>query len=46
MGWAERSPSLQFPMAIPFGAMLILGLSLLVFAVDRLRRSGRRRGGT
>lgn len=38
MGWAERSPSLKFPMAIPFAGMLILGLSLLVFAVDRLRR--------
>lgn len=38
MGWAESSPSLQFPMAIPFAGMLILGFSLLVYAVDRLRR--------
>ena len=38
MGWAERSPSLKFPMAIPFAAMLILGFSLLVYAVDRLRK--------
>lgn len=38
MGWAERSPSLKFPMAIPFAGMLILGFSLLVYAVDRLRR--------
>lgn len=38
MGWAERSPSLQFPMAIPFSAMLILGLSLLIYALDRLRQ--------
>jgi len=38
MGWAESSPSLKFPMAIPFGAMLILGFSMLVYAVDRLRR--------
>lgn len=37
MGWAERSPSLKFPMAIPFAGMLILGFSLLVYAVDRLR---------
>ncbi len=37
MGWAERSPSLKFPMAIPFAGMLLLGLSLLIFAVDRLR---------
>ncbi|MFK8057809.1 MAG: TRAP transporter small permease [Saprospiraceae bacterium] len=35
MGWGERSPSLKFPMAIPFGAMLILGFSLLVYAIDR-----------
>jgi TRAP-type C4-dicarboxylate transport system permease small subunit len=38
MGWAERSPSLKFPMAIPFAGMLILGFSLLVYAVDRLRK--------
>jgi TRAP-type C4-dicarboxylate transport system permease small subunit len=38
LGWAERSPSLQFPMAIPFAGMLVLGFSLLVYAVDRLRR--------
>ncbi|MBB4077962.1 TRAP-type C4-dicarboxylate transport system permease small subunit [Lewinella aquimaris] len=38
MGWAERSPSLKFPMAIPFAGMLLLGLSLLLYAVHRLRR--------
>lgn len=38
MGWAENSPSLKLPMAIPFAGTLILGLSLLVFAVDRLRK--------
>ncbi|CAH0999746.1 hypothetical protein LEM8419_01046 [Neolewinella maritima] len=38
LGWAERSPSLKFPMAIPFAGMVILGASLLVYAVDRLRR--------
>ncbi|NJC28345.1 TRAP transporter small permease [Neolewinella antarctica] len=38
MGWAESSPSLKFPMAIPFAGMLIMGLSLLVYAVDRLRK--------
>lgn len=38
MGWAERSPSLKFPMAIPFAGMLILGFSLLVYAVDRFRK--------
>lgn len=37
MGWAERSPSLKFPMAIPFAGMFILGLSVLVYAVDRIR---------
>lgn len=39
MGWAESSPSLKFPMAIPFGGMLILGFSLLVYAIDRLRKN-------
>jgi|AntRauTorckE5430_2_1112549.scaffolds.fasta_scaffold00729_5 TRAP-type C4-dicarboxylate transport system permease small subunit len=38
MGWAESSPSLKFPMAIPFAGMLILGFSLLVYAVARLRK--------
>lgn len=38
LGWAERSPSLKFPMAIPFAGMLVLGFSLLMYAVDRLRR--------
>ena len=37
LGRAENSPSLQFPMAIPFSAMLILGLSLLIYAVYKLR---------
>ncbi len=37
MGLGERSPSLKLPMAIPFGAMLILGFSLLVYAVFCLR---------
>ena len=38
LGWAERSPSLKFPMAVPFAGMVILGFSVLVYAVDRLRR--------
>lgn len=38
LGFNENSPSLKFPMAIPFGGMLILGLSLLVYAADRLRK--------
>lgn len=38
LGWAESSPSLKLPMAIPFAGMLILGFSLLVYAVDRLRK--------
>ena len=38
LGWAERSPSLKFPMAIPFAGMVVMGGSLLVYAVDRLRR--------
>lgn len=45
MGWAEYSPSLQFPMAIPFAGVLILGFSLLVFAVDRLRNHAGKQGG-
>jgi TRAP-type C4-dicarboxylate transport system permease small subunit len=36
MGWAERSPSLKFPMAIPFAGTLILGCSILVYALYRL----------
>lgn len=39
MGWAERSPSLKIPMAIPFAAMLILGFSLLVYAIDSFRQN-------
>ena len=42
MGWAERSPSLKFPMAIPFGAMLVLGASVLVYALWGLRQNLRR----
>lgn len=38
MGWAESSPSLKFPMAIPFAGMLLLGFSLLVYAIERLRK--------
>lgn len=40
MGWAEGSPSLRFPMAVPFAAMVVLGLSVLRYALPRL---GRRR---
>ena len=36
MGWAERSPTLRFPMAVPFAGVLVLGGSLTVFAVQRL----------
>lgn len=39
MGWGERSPSLKIPMAVPFGSMLILGFSLLVYAVSRFRQN-------
>ena len=46
MGWAESSPSLQFPMAIHFAGMLILGFSLLVYAVERLRNHQRKSGGS
>ncbi|MCP9235221.1 TRAP transporter small permease [Lewinella sp. JB7] len=38
MGWAERSPSLKLPMAFPFAGMLLLGASVLTYAVHRLRR--------
>jgi len=41
MGWVERSPSLKFPMAIPFAAMVLLGFSVLVYGTVRLGRSGR-----
>ncbi len=37
MGTVERSPTLQFPMAIAFGGMVILALSILLYAVDQLR---------
>lgn len=39
MGWGERSPSLKFPMAIPFAGMFILGVSVLVYAVDSFRKN-------
>ncbi len=45
MGAAERSPSLRFPMAIPFAGMVLLGFSVLVYAVDRLGRHRRTLGG-
>lgn len=38
MGWAERSPSLKFPMAIPFAGMIFLGCSVFLYAADRLRK--------
>lgn len=38
MGFAETSPSLQFPMAIPFAAMLILGFSLFLYSAERLSK--------
>ena len=38
MGTVERSPTLKFPMAIAFGSMVILALSVLLYAVDRLRK--------
>lgn len=37
MGWRETSPSLGFPMAIPFAGMVVLGGSVLVYGVWRLR---------
>ena len=42
MGWAETSPSLRFPMAIPFAGVLLLGGSVLLYGVERLlgRRGG------
>ncbi|PPK84751.1 TRAP-type C4-dicarboxylate transport system permease small subunit [Neolewinella xylanilytica] len=36
MGLAERSPSMQFPMVIAFGSMVVLALSVLLYAVKRL----------
>ena len=42
MGLAERSPSLKFPMAVPFAGTVVLGGSLLVYAADRLLRRFRR----
>jgi TRAP-type C4-dicarboxylate transport system permease small subunit len=36
MGVVERSPSLQFPMVIAFGGMVVLALSVLLYAIDRL----------
>jgi TRAP-type C4-dicarboxylate transport system permease small subunit len=36
MGVVERSPSLKFPMVIAFASMVVLGLSILLFAVQRL----------
>lgn len=41
MGLAERSPGLKFPMAVAFVSMLILGLSVLVYAVQQLLRNRR-----
>ena len=38
MGTVERSPTLKFPMAIAFASMVILGASVLLYAVARLRR--------
>lgn len=38
MGWAERSPSLEFPMAVAFAGVFVLGLSLLFYALARLGR--------
>ena len=38
MGWAESSPSLRFPMAVPFAATVLLGASVLFYAVGQLRR--------
>ena len=38
MGTVERSPTLKFPMAIAFGGMVVLALSVLLYAVDRLLR--------
>ncbi|MGB3801840.1 MAG: TRAP transporter small permease subunit [Lewinella sp.] len=36
MGLVERSPSVQYPMAIAFGSMIILAASVLLYAVARL----------
>ena len=38
MGLVEYSPSMQFPMVIAFGSMVVLGLSVLLYAVERLLR--------
>lgn len=38
MGLVERSPSLRFPMAIPFASMLLLGGGVLAFAAVALWR--------
>lgn len=37
MGWAERSPGLKFPMAVAFAGVFVLGLSVFLYALDRLR---------
>ena len=44
-GLAERSPSLKFPMAVPFAGVFILGLSLSVYALRRLWMVLRAKGG-
>ncbi|MEM1357286.1 MAG: TRAP transporter small permease subunit [Bacteroidota bacterium] len=36
IGWEESSPSLKFPMAIPFLGMFLLGSSILVYALAYL----------
>ena len=36
MGLVERSPSMQFPMVIAFGSMVVLAVSVLLYAVDRM----------
>lgn len=43
MGLAERSPSLRFPMAIPFAGIVVLGASVLVYALSRFRQNPTRK---
>ena len=45
LGLDERSPTLRLPMALPFSGMLILGASVLAYAVLRLRQNLRRDAG-
>ena len=42
VGLDERSPSLRFPMALPFASMLLLGGSVLAFALVGFRQNLRR----